>query len=125
MDIKGKGRYALHGQVFFFGEGQHDGLFLPEFGICSALTNIAAGCFTANLSTLLGLAYPVQQPICLPYLTLQIQYSISGRIAEEEDEEVEILYLFRPDNTSDHMQQGLMTCITSSVCNNNVCLWTP
>ena len=25
------------------------------------------------------------------------------------EEEEEILYMFRPDNTSDHMQQGLMT----------------
>ncbi len=26
-----------------------------------------------------------------------------------EEEEEEIFYMFRPDNTSDHMQQGLMT----------------
>ncbi len=25
------------------------------------------------------------------------------------EEEEEIFYMFRPDNTSDHMQQGLMT----------------
>ncbi len=37
-------------------------------------------------------------------------------VEEEEDykldqieEEEEIFYMFRPDNTSDHMQQGLMT----------------
>ncbi len=28
---------------------------------------------------------------------------------EREEEEEEIFYMFRPDNTSDHMQQGLMT----------------
>ena len=54
---------------------------MAEFGIGSAHTNIAAGCFTANPPTLSGLADPVQQPICLPHLTLQIQYSTSGRIA--------------------------------------------
>ena len=26
-----------------------------------------------------------------------------------KEEEEEIFYMFRPDNTSDHMQQGLMT----------------
>jgi len=52
---------------------------MTEFGIGSAHTNIAAGCFTANLSTLPGLADPVQQPNCLPYLTLQIECSASER----------------------------------------------
>ncbi len=51
---------------------------MTEFSIASAHTNIAAGCFTANVSTLPGLAGPVQQPVCLPYLTLQVQCSTSG-----------------------------------------------
>jgi hypothetical protein len=50
---------------------------MAEFSIGSAHTNIAAGCFPANLSALPGLADPVQQPNCLPYLTLQVQCSAS------------------------------------------------
>ena len=53
---------------------------MTEFSIASAHTNIAVGCFTANLSTLTGLADAVQQPICLLYLTLQLQCSTSGRV---------------------------------------------
>ena len=40
-------------------------------------------------------------------------------------EEEEIFYMFRPDNTSDHMQQGLMTLHHVISLQHNVCLWTP
>ncbi len=38
----------------------------------------------------------------------QIQEQKVAKQAQGQEEE-EIFYMFRPDNTSDHMQQGLMT----------------
>ncbi len=51
-----------------FVRGSTTGCFCrADFSIGSARTNIAAGCFPANLSALPSLAGPVQQPNCLPY----------------------------------------------------------
>ncbi len=49
--------------------------------------------------------------------TKQETEELTGKKGEREDslgnfraeEEEELFYMFRPDNTSDHMQQGLMT----------------
>ena len=74
--------------------------------LCHSVSNLTRSWRQLDLAKMAWLLYQLVTQFVIH--TLQATLPKFSGVQDQEEEE-EIFYMFRPDNTSDHMQQGLMT----------------